>query len=617
MNVDRTREAVTPDAVSTEKTVRIEGLRHPAVMLQITSTADRPIIVGFEDDLPESGGLGSVEPMSETDWLSLDGGRIDGQIAVSPGETRTFTYFLIGDVADRLSEGIAIDLPVLRILHVLDVVDIYDSIAPSLRWISPEGHRLPLLTHEPADHPGVLSGTRLKGLLVDSARSLATAPYGNGKTDERAPTIDPTTAPAIGIIARWENADKVYRTVLEAQRHGLRVFLTPVSPEADEIVDVTATLGVEVVTPPEPDADRITLQETLSSAVRTAGHPGLIFQPKGCPPIDFERTLKAFDAGGFEIHAISRRTEDGFEGPHVLVGIPAYNAEETIADVVHEAAGFADEVLVVDDGSADETADRARDAGATVVVHDRNRGYGGALKTVFEVAHEREAEHLVTIDADGQHDPAEIPKLLAAQEDTGAEIVIASRYVADANTEIPFGRSIGLQIVNALTNVLIGHVRPSQWVRDTQSGLRAYTAPAVESIHGGWDIGDGMWASTDILYQANLDGLGFQEIGTSITYDVEHGSTESALTHGFNLVHNIAGILGRIHPITLLAIPGLIAVIVGLVFEVWSIRFPTGDDLWVLTAFIAALAMGVGGLTIVLAVLFHVLNTHPFFTRSR
>jgi len=93
----------------------------------------------------------------------------------------------------------------------------------------------------------------------------------------------------------------------------------------------------------------------------------------------------------------------------VLAAIPAYNEEAAIADVVTETKQYADLVLVIDDGSSDDTVLLAKEAGATVIEHEENGGYGAALRTAFREANRRRADHLVILDGDGQHDPSDIP----------------------------------------------------------------------------------------------------------------------------------------------------------------------------------------------------------------
>ena len=98
--------------------------------------------------------------------------------------------------------------------------------------------------------------------------------------------------------------------------------------------------------------------------------------------------------------------------PFVMVGIPAFNEENSIARVVMEAQKYADAVVVCDDGSTDLTCEIAERLGADVVRHEQNLGYGAAIKSLFERAREFDADVLVTLDGDGQHYPAEIPNVV-------------------------------------------------------------------------------------------------------------------------------------------------------------------------------------------------------------
>lgn len=307
-----------------------------------------------------------------------------------------------------------------------------------------------------------------------------------------------------------------------------------------------------------------------------------------------------------------------WEQSYVVVGIPAYNAESTIGSVVETVSSFADHIIVVDDGSADETAARAREAGAAVTRHKRNRGYGGALQTVFREAHTHGMDLLITLDADEQHDPATIPKLVEAQHHTDADVVIGSRFADGSTTELPFLRSIGLNIVNLLTNWSMGRFPPRDWIKDTQSGLRAYNSDAVESLATTDDIGDGMWASTDILYHSSREGFSFEEVGTTIRYDVEHGSTEGAFSHGLGLVKNIFRFAQRTHPIMVLGTPGAICVILGILLGMWSIELAVSSlfSLLSITLAISATVSVLFGLSLVfLGVLLHAFNIHPFFDK--
>lgn len=223
----------------------------------------------------------------------------------------------------------------------------------------------------------------------------------------------------------------------------------------------------------------------------------------------------------------------------VLVGIPAYNEVETIGAVVRDALVVADAVVVVDDGSDDQTVCRARDAGATVVEHDHNRGYGAALETLFDEAVRRFPDHLVVVDGDGQHDPIDVPRLVARQRRSGAEIVIGSRFVGSASTNAPLYRRFGIHVVNWLVNLSLGRIHHDSSITDTQSGFRAYDSRAVRTLATTERLGDFMDASIDVLYVAADNDFSVAEVGIDVRYDVSCSSTEHPLVHGASLVGNV------------------------------------------------------------------------------
>lgn len=147
--------------------------------------------------------------------------------------------------------------------------------------------------------------------------------------------------------------------------------------------------------------------------------------------------------------------------------IPAYNAQATIAAVVEQARRHLAPVLVVDDGSTDQTGAAAEAAGAIVLRHPGNRGKGAALQTGFAYAVQRGAQAVLTLDADGQHDPAEAAKLLAAAAATPGSLVIGVRSFDP--TLMPRRSRIGNNISTFFISRFAG--RPH---RDTQSGFRVY-----------------------------------------------------------------------------------------------------------------------------------------------
>ncbi|WP_435361559.1 glycosyltransferase family 2 protein [Haloarchaeobius sp. DFWS5] len=226
------------------------------------------------------------------------------------------------------------------------------------------------------------------------------------------------------------------------------------------------------------------------------------------------------------------------EVPNVIVAVPAYNEGESIASVVTEAKEYAHTVLVVDDGSSDQTAVRAVEAGAVTVRHEENSGYGAALKTAFSKAADWNADHLVVIDGDGQHDPTDIQKLVDTQQSHDAEIIIGSRF--KGQSEIPRYRRIGLGVVNFLIWFSFLLLNSSSRVRDTQSGFRAYNKSAIQSLATDENLTDGMGASVDVLFHACSRGFNVREVETTITYDGPNTSTHNPIRHGYVLVKRVA-----------------------------------------------------------------------------
>jgi glycosyltransferase involved in cell wall biosynthesis len=157
--------------------------------------------------------------------------------------------------------------------------------------------------------------------------------------------------------------------------------------------------------------------------------------------------------------------------PRVLVVVPAHNEEEslpiTLAEIAAKAPGV--EVLVVDDGSRDHTARVARECGARVLRHPVNLGVGGALQTGFRWAFEQGYDVGVQLDADGQHDPAFLPALLAPVLGGQCDVSIGSRFVAASGYRAPWNRKLGMLLFSGVVRVALG--RP---IADTTSGFRAY-----------------------------------------------------------------------------------------------------------------------------------------------
>lgn len=200
-----------------------------------------------------------------------------------------------------------------------------------------------------------------------------------------------------------------------------------------------------------------------------------------------------------------------------LAVIPAYNESETIGTVIDGTEEYVDRVLVVDDGSMDETVAVSREHGAVVLEHAFNTGVGGAVRTGYRYAIEHDFDFVVQVDADGQHDPDQIPRLLDAA--TEADMVIGSRYLNDSHEEYSAVRKLGIRFFTELVN-LLGGVD----ITDVTSGFRVYRVSALASI---LHHSDDHWAVEQTLEAAKRD-LEIVEVSTEIPTRSE-GSSQFTL----------------------------------------------------------------------------------------
>ena len=155
--------------------------------------------------------------------------------------------------------------------------------------------------------------------------------------------------------------------------------------------------------------------------------------------------------------------------------IPAYNEARRVTPVIQATRTRVDTVLVVDDGSPDDTSAVARAAGAEVIRLEPNQGKGAALEAGFQWAVRSGCEVCITLDADGQHDPADIPNLLDAYARTGAPVVVGSR-MSDVQA-MPFVRKCTNWFMSWMLSRLMG-----QWVPDTQCGYRLFRCAVLADV---------------------------------------------------------------------------------------------------------------------------------------
>jgi len=248
----------------------------------------------------------------------------------------------------------------------------------------------------------------------------------------------------------------------------------------------------------------------------------------------------------------------------VVACIPAYNEEGTIARVVIEAQRYVDRVIVCDDGSSDMTGVIAERLGAEVIRHERNMGYGAAIISLFDRVREMGVDVMVTLDADMQHDPRDIPRLVKPILDGEADLVVGSRFLGEEEKAVPRGRRFGIRVITKLAKSV-----SYESLTDAQSGFRAYGRRAIERIV---PTESGMGVSAEILLKANERGLRVKEVPIRVSYDVKKPSTHNPLYHGLDVVLSIVKHMSIRHPLIFYGVPGFLALLVAIGFWIWTIQ---------------------------------------------
>ena len=238
------------------------------------------------------------------------------------------------------------------------------------------------------------------------------------------------------------------------------------------------------------------------------------------------------------------------EDARILVCIPAFNEARSIAEIISKAKKYASGVIIYDDGSADDTPDVAESAGATVIRNPENKGYGVAIRSLFQAAKEQDADIMITLDSDGQHDPDQIPQVIEPLKQ-GFDIVIGSRFLKrDGKQKIPRYRSFGIKTITRLTQAASYNS-----LTDSQSGFRAYNKNALSKINL---FEDGMAVSTEILLRASEKKLLATEVPITINYDIKDTSTHNPISHGIRVAYSVFQFVSLRHPLAFYGLPGIV-----------------------------------------------------------
>lgn len=217
----------------------------------------------------------------------------------------------------------------------------------------------------------------------------------------------------------------------------------------------------------------------------------------------------------------------------VIAVMPAFREEDRISAAISGIRPLVDAIVVVDDGSGDATAERAKEAGAVVLRHGLNRGQGAALRTGTEAALKLGADIVLHVDADGQHDPETIPALLAPIKEGKADVVFGSRFLGVESQGMPLLRRAVLFAGGVFSNVVLGIPRR---MTDPQSGLRAMTSDAARRIDFRQDR---MAHCSEILRLVTRSNVRWIEVPTRIRYTAETLAKGNKTSDAFKIVWHL------------------------------------------------------------------------------
>jgi len=244
----------------------------------------------------------------------------------------------------------------------------------------------------------------------------------------------------------------------------------------------------------------------------------------------------------------------------LMAVIPAYNEEVSIGSVVVQAKQYVDRVIVVDDGSADRTAEVARLAGAEVIRLEQNTGKAYALLLGLKSSREMGCQACVMLDADGQHHTHDIPRLASWAMNGSADLVIGSRFL-EKNGHIPIYRQVGQKTLDLFTNI-----GSNQKVTDSQSGYRALSRKALDYIDFN---SNGYNLESDMIAHFVAKGLVLKEIPIDIRYDVPNKHKKNPVTHGMGVLARLVTMISYRRPLIAFGIPGFVMIVGGMAAEIW------------------------------------------------
>ena len=247
----------------------------------------------------------------------------------------------------------------------------------------------------------------------------------------------------------------------------------------------------------------------------------------------------------------------------LIIGIPAYNEEKNIASIILKLKESADKIIVCNDGSTDLTGKISEELNVITINHKENLGYGAAIRSIFLKAKELDGDILVTFDADGQHNIADIKNVILPIEKKQSDVVIGSRFLTKSNS-VPQYRKLGINIITKVTNSSL-----NKKLTDAQSGFRAYSKDVLRKII---PTDTGMGVSTELLIKSSNLGFRISEVPITVSYEGKT-STHNPVSHGVDVLLSTIKYTALERPLKFYGIPAMVFLVIGFSFTFLSIQF--------------------------------------------